>query len=96
MREVIWTDDGGYRHRALVRDADADADADRGVQCDPPDISTLDWDGIRREIHNRLVDSQLVTWGDVQRQQTAVNGIVRAVVVRRIIMLYRQQEVNNE
>ena len=98
MRQVKWTDRHGWNHLSLVRDGDPDEMAESGLLRDPPDVNGIDWEVVKRELHNRLVDAGLVTWADVQRGQKAVTGIVSAVLRRRVIGLYRlddrQEAVN--
>ena len=95
MRSVGWTDNDGYKHQSLVRDGDPDSAAETGIPNDPPDLNQLDWNEIERELHNRLVEAGLITWVDVQRSQNGLTGIVRAVVHKRIVQLYKLQEVDN-
>ena len=90
MRIVIYVDKEGLKRRALVRDADPDSAASKGMPAGPPDLELLDWDEVRRQIHNELADAELWTWDDVQRQQNGVSGVVRRVVIDRIIRLYRE------
>lgn len=95
MRIVPWTDSNGYRHQSLVREGDPDSAAETGIPNDPPDMDDLDWDEIKRDLHNRLVEAGLITWRDVQRSQNGLTGIVRATVHKRIIQLYKLREVDN-
>ena len=90
MRVIIYTDKEGLKRRALVRDNDPDSMADKGMPAGPPDLELLDWDETRRQIHNELADAGLWTWDDVQRMQNGVSGVVRRVVIDRIIRLYRE------
>lgn len=90
MRLVDWTDKYGFKHKSLVLDTDPDYKAPEGVLQDPPDIRQLDWDEIARELHNALVDRGLLTWMDVQREQTGISGAVNAVLKNRIVRLYRE------
>jgi len=96
MRSVLWTDRAGREHRSLVRDGDPDSQAPYGIPQDPPDLNQLDWEGIKIEIHNRLVKAGLVTWMDVQRGQNRITGIIQAVLKRKIVRLYRQQQLEEE
>lgn len=97
MRTVIWTDKGGYKHRSLVRDTDPDSAAHMGVPLDPPDLSQLDWDGVQRDIHNRLVDMGLHDYQDVLVAQTGITSAINSALKRRILELYKQQrEANND
>ena len=88
MRSVVWTDRSGYKHRSWVRDGDPDYMAEQGVRQDPPSLDELDWEGVKRDLHNALVEAGIITWLDVQR------GDVRALILkamhRRLQALYRE------
>jgi hypothetical protein len=96
MREVTWEDKDGWKHRSLVRDSDPDTAAPEGIPKDPPDLRGLDWEGIMRDIHNRLVELDVCTWADWQRNQNALHSAVSSPLKRRIVMLLRQEEKSNE
>jgi hypothetical protein len=89
MKRLTWTDEKGYRHSSLVRDEDTDAFAPYGIPCDPPDLNLLDWEEIKKELWNRLVDQQLFTWADVQHQGLGLSGALRGVLLPRLNVLYR-------
>jgi hypothetical protein len=95
MKIVPWTDSDGKKHQSLIREGDPDSMAETGIPNDPPDLNQLDWNEIERELHNRLIEAGLITWRDVQRSQNGLTGIVRAVVLKRIIQLYKLREVDN-
>jgi hypothetical protein len=89
MRCVNWTDQNGYKHASLLRDGDSDALAKYGLPHDPPDLNQINWEDIKKEIWNKLVEQGLYTWSDVQRQGNAIQGVLNSVVRSRIIALYR-------
>jgi len=91
MRTVLWTDENGYKHRSLVRDNDPDELAAEGLNQDPPSVHALDWESIKRTIHNSLVDRELFTWSDVIRQQDGVSGAILAGIRRPLIALYKRR-----
>lgn len=90
MRRVIWTDNDGVKHCSLLREDDPDHLAPNGVPHDPPDLSRLDWDGIRVELHNLLVDRGLLTWNDVVASQNGVTASILSVMKRKILALYSE------
>jgi len=93
LKTVEW-EEGGYLRRALVRDTDPVqmAYGGEGLPIGPPDLEQLDWDAIKRDLHNTLVERGLNSWGDVQRSQNGITSAVVSVLRRRIIRLYRQQQ----
>lgn len=94
LKLVTWTDENGYKHQSLLRDNDPDTDAPNGILQDPPDLNALDWEGIKRDIHNLLLDRGLITWRDVQASHNGVTAVIQTVMKRRMAELYKLQEVD--
>lgn len=92
MRTVYYEDRAGYLRAAMIRDDDPDELAPAGIPLDPPNLEDLDWEGIKRDIHNSLVKANLFTWKDVLRQQNAISGIVARVLKRHIVNVYKFEE----
>lgn len=95
MRKVVWTDERGYRHHAVVRDNDPDSMAAYGIPLDPPDVEQIDWDFLKREIHNALADNGLFTWNDVITSPVGLNAAV-TVVKRQLSGLYQSDQRQNK
>ena len=91
MRMVIWEDDSGYKHRSAVRDFDSDELAMYGILQDPPMIEDLDWDTIKRDLHNSLVTRGLFDYNDLVRTQNGVTGAIMSALRSRLIGLYKQR-----
>ena len=91
MRRVTWTDDRGYKHSSLVRDGDPDEMASQGVLQDPPNLEELDWEGVKRDLHNSLVDLGLISWRNVQEIR-GLRGAILSAMKRRLVSLYREAE----
>ena len=89
MRRIVFEDRYGKKHVSMVRDGDPDDAAPNGIILDPPDLERLDWEEIKRDLHNALVDAGLVTWADVQRKQGLRVAILRAVR-KKLVYLYRE------
>lgn len=92
MKLVRWTDRAGFRRAALLREGDSESMAERGVPLSPPDLNGVEWEEVKRDLHNALVDQGLFTWQDVQREQRAVQAAVTACLHRRVIQLYRAKD----
>jgi hypothetical protein len=88
MRAVIYTDERGYRRRSFVRDTDNDDMAEFGIPANPPDVEDVDWDYIKREINNALVDNGLFDWNDMNHSPIGLNVTV-TLVKRAISGLYQ-------
>lgn len=91
MREVSWTDARGYQWRSLVRDDDPDESASQGILLGPPPLAELDWEGIRKDLHNELVSHRLFSWRDLQ-ERGGLPGIILGAMKRRVVALYREAE----
>lgn len=91
MRAVTWTDKRGYRQRSLVRDGDPDEMAEQGVLQGPPPLDGLDWEAIKRDLHNALVDAELFSWRDVQEKK-GLRGAILSSLRKRLVYLYREGE----
>lgn len=91
MRLVEWTDKRGYQWRSWIRDEDPDEMASQGIPEGPPPLEGLDWEAIKRDIHNRLFDAGLFSWRDVQEKK-GLRGAILSAMRKRLIYLYREAE----
>jgi len=94
MRIVIKTDRFGYKRAYWVKNEDSDDVAEEGIPLNPPNLDFLEWEEVKRDLHNMLVDRGLFTWMDVQRAQNGVTSSVLAAMRKRVISLYRNREVD--
>ncbi len=92
MRLVTWNDERGWTMQSYLPDGTADDLAPTGIPHNPPDLSEMDWDEVAKEMHNALVAQGLITWQDVQRQQTTLVPVIVSSIKRRLIALYRKKE----
>lgn len=90
MRLTEWTDENGYKRGALLRTNDADEDKDSGIPVSPPDVGALDWDAVKRDLHNALYEQSIFDWSDVQARQNGVKSAVLSALRKRVVALYRQ------
>lgn len=92
MKLVEWKDSDGYMRRRWLKDSDPNEMGMQGIPEESPDMDALDWDNIRRNLHNQLMARGLYSFHDVQRSQNGVTATIRSAVVRPLLDLYRQQE----
>ena len=92
MRRVQWIDRKGRNHASVVRDRDPDdlAKAGYGIPGDPPDVDQLDWDAIKRDLHNELLARGIITYEDLVAAQNGATGAILAAIRSRLTTLYRQ------
>ncbi len=89
---MTW-DDKGWIRKALVPDSAPDELAqERGMAIGPPDLTLIDWELVRRDLHNELMNRGLHSWRDVQASQNGVSAAIRLVFNRRVIQLYKTEE----
>jgi hypothetical protein len=98
MKIIKWTDADGWNHESLVREIDNPQDAiqGRGVKRDPPDIKRLDWEQIKRDLHNILLAKGVVSYADIQQKQTGLNQAVASAIVPKLLELYKEDGGKNE
>ena len=91
MKIVDYTDGQGRMMRSLLRDNDPPewARQNRGIPQNPPDLELIDWEDVKVKLHNELAVRGLLTFEDVQRQQTGLSAAIRAVLLPRLTKLYR-------
>ena len=92
MKLVSWEDERGYVMQSFIPDGTSDDLAHNGIPHNPPDLSEMDWEEVARELHNALVAQGLVTWKDVQRQQTTLVPVIVSTIKKRLVVLYRKKE----
>ena len=90
MRLIKQTDNEGYKHLTWIKDNDPDTA--QGIHADPPNIQELDWQAILMEIHNGLVDHNLIQFNDIRRSNSGLDNIILRAIKRRIVNLYRSVE----
>ncbi len=93
MKILVWEDEHGYKYRSLVRNGDDSPEI--GLPDNIPDLDQIDWEQVKKELHNRLTENELITWKDVQLSQNGVTSAILSVLKRRIISLYKL-EVKND
>ena len=92
MKEVVWIDDDGIKHRSFITEAMTDSDAPLGYISDPPDvINEIDWREVARDLQNNLVDRGLFTYRQMRTSQNGLSGAVLAALKRKVIELYRRK-----
>lgn len=90
MRKVTWEDSRGYKHNSWVRDIDPDNLAQLGIPCDPPDLDQIDWEGVKRDLHNFLLERGLTNWQELNASQGNLRSVIQDALFRRLIALFRQ------
>ena len=92
MRTVVWTDNSGYKHKSVVRDQDGDDVAQRGMGLsnDPPNVNDIDWEAVKRNLHNLMLDRNLTTWSAVKRSDSHIGGLFIQVLKGPVMAWLRE------
>jgi hypothetical protein len=89
MKKVKWTSPDGYIHCRMLPDSEPDESAEMGIPCEPPDINTIDWEGVKRDLHNLLVERELIGMAAVNRAPELLRSAATQVLYKRLIALYQ-------
>ena len=92
LKRVTWTDERGYDRATLLPTYLPESQAEFGIPSEPPNTDALDWNGIKRDLHNELLEAGLLTWVDVQKNQNKITSICRRVLIKPVLNLYRMME----
>jgi hypothetical protein len=93
LKEIKWTDPDGRKRARLIRNRDpASLAQTQGIPQEPPELDRLNWQQIKVDLHNRLMDLDLLTWKDVQKAQTGVTSAILTVLRKRVINLYKEKD----
>lgn len=90
MKIVQTTDDNGFRHSYLVRNASQPID--EGIEMSIPDLTEINWINFRKDLHNFLHDNQLFSKEDVTTQKgyRTLSFIIQKVFFEVIYKLYNK------
>lgn len=89
MKLVEWTDENGFKRGSLLREQDPEVLKESGVPVGPPNLDFLDWEGLKRDLHNQLYQRGLFTWDDVVAKQNGVTSAILSAMRKRVVTLYR-------
>jgi hypothetical protein len=93
MKAVVYKDKHGYLRRVLIRDDDGLDMAEYGLPAGPPDVELIDWEAVKRDINNILVQGEVFNYTDLQSKRMLDS--VAAVVKKQIARIYREKEAEN-
>jgi len=89
MKFIESINSDGLKERWAVQDDDPEEDVKEvGIYVGVPDMSEMDWDGLRVRMHNALHDAKIFTSDDLTAKGGAVKALVCVEVVRELAKLY--------
>lgn len=81
MREVIYTNEEGYKQVRIVPHNTTTSDYFMGVLAGPPDLHSLDLSRTQiKELNNRLVDAGLIDYQSLSGRRGDLLKVIRLVV----------------
>lgn len=94
MRMVDYVDERGRERSRAIRDTDPDELAKTGIPSEPPEVDRIDWEKVKRRLHNELMRRGLLTVEDLGATDSQGNlqGAVIAALKNEVIKLYRSEE----
>ena len=94
MRLVKTKDNQGWLHNFWVFGDAPDTEAEQGIPHDPPDFTQLDWQGeICKELHNLLINRNLITWDDVLKDGAkGLDNAIRGIILPKLKAHYKLEE----
>lgn len=92
MKLVRWTDERGFYQLSWLRDEDPDDLAPSGLPAQRPDVELLDWEAIKRDLHNALIKNGLLSEKDLRagNAQERLKGAILSAMRRQVISIYRE------
>jgi len=91
MRRIIHTDNDGYRRVVMLRDSDPDSMARAGIPVSLP-VDDLDWEAIKRDLSNILIDRGLFTLDDVKASKDGLRSAIMYALFRRLGTAYKEKD----
>lgn len=96
MRRVTYEDKDGFKRVTLIRDTDPDDVAPSGIPVGPPDLDLVDWEEVKRDLNNLLVDNGLLTYRDLMAQNSGVSKAVRSCLTSKVVNLFKYMEMEGK
>jgi len=59
-------------------------------------VDDLDWEAIKRDLNNILIDRGLFTLGDVKASKSGLHNAITYAMLRKLTMAYKEKEKSNE
>jgi len=95
MRRVIIIDRFGYKRAYLCTDDMTDDEAEQGIPQTPPDLDLIEWEEVKKNLNNLLVDRGIFTLADVYKAQNVISSASKSVLKNRIVNLYKNREAKS-
>lgn len=90
MRLVRYETEDGWKFQSWIKDDMPVSEAEKGLPHNPPDISSLPWEDIKRELHNLLLDRDLITLKDVDDSPGMLGNTILKIIQPRLVALYKE------
>ena len=95
MKTVIVVDRFGYKRAYLCTDDMSKDEAEQGIPQTPPDLDLIEWEEVKKQLNNILVERGIFTYADVCEARNAITSASKSVLKNRIVNLYRNREAKS-
>ena len=88
--KIIKYDSDGWMMQSIIKNDMSEEDVNSGIPLNPPDIRSLDWEEIKRELNSLMVERGLITFDNLNGggHQLLVSA-VQSVITKKIVQLYK-------
>lgn len=90
MKQIAYLDENGYKRVSLIRDNDRDEMAHKGIPVLIPDVNRIDWEAVKRDLHNELVNREIRTIKDISIDNDGINGAILFALRSKLVSIYRE------
>jgi len=91
--EVKWQDDKGFKHLSIMPSKFKLQHPSQGFPNDPPNLDMIDWELVKKELHNLLVDRRLITFQDLNGKNGDLANAILLVIRPKLVELYKTQKM---
>jgi len=85
VNRIKHIDENGYNQVVMS----LDHNPENGLPIHQFDIHSIDWDQVKKELHNELIDRELFTWEDVQLKG-GLENVIKTVLKKHLIYQYKR------
>ena len=90
MRLVRYTTEDGWKYQSWITEEMLVSESEKGIPHNPPDVTRLPWGDIKREMHNLLIDRNLITLKNVDENPGMLGNTILKIIQPRLVALYKE------
>jgi len=93
MKLVKWMNGDGWLQQSFIKNNMPNSKADLGIPHNPPDLRQIDCEGALQELNELLIQRELITLDDLNKNPNMLQNSILSVFHRRILDLYKQEKI---